>query len=51
VYLPAALGIGIASVLAAPTGVRIAHRVQPRTLRRIFAGFLLLMAWVVAASG
>jgi hypothetical protein len=31
--------------------VRIAHRVQPGTLRRIFAGFLLLMAWVVAASG
>jgi uncharacterized membrane protein YfcA len=51
VYLPAALGIGIASVLAAPTGVRIAHRVEPRTLRRIFAGFLLAMAWVVAASG
>jgi uncharacterized membrane protein YfcA len=51
VFLPAAIGIGLASVLAAPLGVRIAHRVQPGTLRRIFAGFLLLMAWVVAASG
>jgi uncharacterized membrane protein YfcA len=51
VFLPAAIGIGLASVLAAPLGVRIAHRVQPGTLRRIFAGFLLLMAWAVAASG
>jgi uncharacterized membrane protein YfcA len=51
VFLPAAIGIGLASVLAAPLGVRIAHEVQPATLRRIFAGFLLLMAWAVAASG
>jgi uncharacterized membrane protein YfcA len=51
VYLPAALGVGIASVLSAPLGVRLAHRIQPATLRRVFAGFLLLMAGVVAASG
>jgi uncharacterized membrane protein YfcA len=51
VYLPAALGIGLASVLAAPIGVRIAHRIRPATLRRIFAGFLLAMSWVVARSG
>ena len=51
VFLPAAIGIGLASVLAAPVGVRIAHKVEPSTLRRIFAGFLLVMAWGVAASG
>ncbi|MDP9143204.1 MAG: hypothetical protein M3N43_00625 [Actinomycetota bacterium] len=51
VYLPAALGIGIASVLAAPWGVRLAHRVAPGTLKRIIAAFLLAMAWAVAASG
>ena len=51
VYLPAALGIGIASVLAAPWGVRLAHRASPRALKRVFAAFLLAMAWAVAASG
>jgi uncharacterized membrane protein YfcA len=51
VYLPAALGIGVASVLAAPWGVKLAHRVSGRTLRRVFAAFLLLMAGVLGASG
>lgn len=51
VFVPAALGIGLASVLAAPVGVRLAHRVSPRALKRIFAGFLLLMAAAVWAGG
>jgi uncharacterized membrane protein YfcA len=51
VYLPAAIGIGLASMLAAPWGVRLAHRVSPRTLKRVFAGFLLLMAAVVGLGG
>jgi uncharacterized membrane protein YfcA len=51
VFLPAALGIGVASVLAAPLGVRIAHRLPPVVLRRVFAAFLGLMAWAVARSG
>jgi uncharacterized membrane protein YfcA len=51
VYLPAAIGIGLASVLAAPFGVRLAHRIAPRTLKQVFAGFLILMAWAVSAAG
>ncbi|MFC3130877.1 sulfite exporter TauE/SafE family protein [Coralloluteibacterium stylophorae] len=44
VYLPAAACIAAASVLAAPWGTRLAHRVSPLMLRRIFAVFLLLVA-------
>jgi uncharacterized membrane protein YfcA len=51
VFVPAALGIGVASVLAAPLGVRLAHRVSPRTLKRVFAGFLVLMALALGLSG
>jgi uncharacterized membrane protein YfcA len=51
VFVPAALGIGLASMLAAPLGVRLAHRVSPRTLKRIFAGFLVLMALLVWSGG
>jgi uncharacterized membrane protein YfcA len=50
VYLPAAIGIGLASMLAAPWGVRLAHRVSARTLKRVFAGFLLLMAAVLGLA-
>jgi uncharacterized membrane protein YfcA len=51
VFVPAALGIGVASVLAAPWGVKLAHRIAPRTLQQVFAGFLILMAGVVFGSG
>lgn len=44
VFVPAAVGIAIASVLAAPWGVRLAHRLDGHTLKRVFAGFLLLVA-------
>lgn len=40
VYLPAALGVAIASVLAAPLGTRLAHRLSADALRRVFAAFL-----------
>lgn len=49
VYLPAAIGIGVMSVLVAPLGVRLAHRVSGRALKRIFAGFLVVMALVLMA--
>ena len=44
VYLPAALGVASASVLFAPLGARWAHQLPAVWLKRIFAGFLLLMA-------
>jgi uncharacterized membrane protein YfcA len=43
VYLPAAIGIALASVLTAPWGTRLAHRISGQALRRVFAGFLLLV--------
>ena len=43
VYLPAAAGIAVASVLAAPLGTRLAHRLSGPALRRVFAAFLALV--------
>lgn len=44
VHGPAALGIGLASLVAAPLGVRMAHRLSTRMLTRIFALLLALVA-------
>jgi uncharacterized membrane protein YfcA len=44
VYLPALLGMVAASVLTAPLGARLAHRLPVPLLKRIFAGILLLLA-------
>lgn len=41
VFLPAALGIALASVLFAPLGTRLAHRLSGLALKRVFAGLLL----------
>lgn len=43
VYLPAAVGVALASVFAAPYGTRLAHRLHGDTLKRVFAVFLLLV--------
>jgi uncharacterized membrane protein YfcA len=43
VYLPAAIGVAIASVLAAPYGTRLAHAISGKALRRVFALFLAVM--------
>jgi uncharacterized membrane protein YfcA len=51
VYLPAALGVASASVLFAPLGARWAHQLPAQSLKRIFAGFLLLMAALLAWKG
>ena len=51
VYLPAAIGVAAASVLAAPWGTRLAHRLSGTALRRVFALFLLAVALSVPASG
>jgi uncharacterized membrane protein YfcA len=50
VYLPAFVGISITSILVAPWGARLAHRLTGATLRRIFAIFLVLMGVKVAIS-
>ena len=44
VYVPALLGIAAASVVTAPFGARIAHRLPARTLRLIFAALLFILA-------
>jgi len=43
VYWPALLGIAFASMLAAPWGARLAHRMSTDKLRRRFALFLLFI--------
>jgi uncharacterized membrane protein YfcA len=43
VWLPAVLGISVASVLFAPLGARAAHRSSQVALKRIFGSFLLLL--------
>jgi hypothetical protein len=48
VYLPAAIGIALASVLVAPLGARLAHAVGGVALKRLFAGLLLLVALQLA---
>jgi uncharacterized membrane protein YfcA len=44
VYGPAFAAIVVAAVIAAPLGVRAAHRIQPQPLRRLFGVLLILMA-------
>jgi uncharacterized protein len=44
IYLPALVGISIASVVTAPYGARLAHRLPVATLKRILAAMLYLLA-------
>lgn len=48
VYLPAAIGIALASILAAPWGTRLAHALSGQSLKRVFALFLMLAGTAVA---
>jgi len=50
VYLPAFVGISLASVVVAPFGARLAHKLSGPTLRRIFAIFLIALAVKVGMS-
>lgn len=50
VYLPAFVGIAVSSVLVAPYGARLAHRLTGPTLRRIFAVFLVAIGVKVAVA-
>lgn len=51
VDVPAAAGIALASVLAAPLGVRLAHRLSGAHLQRVFALFLFAVGLSLALSG
>lgn len=51
VYLPAAAGVAVASVLAAPYGTRLAHRLHGDTLKRVFAGFLVVVGASLLLGG
>lgn len=44
VNLPALVAIASASVLTAPLGARLAHRIPELALRRVFAAFLVVVA-------
>ena len=50
VYVPAFVGISLTSMVMAPVGARLAHRLHGQTLRRIFALFLLATAAKLATS-
>jgi uncharacterized protein len=50
VYLPAAVGVAVTSVLAAPYGTRLAHRLSGVALKRVFAVFMLLVGCAFAYS-
>lgn len=51
VYLPAAIGVAMASVFAAPLGTQLAHRLSGPALKRVFAGFLLAVAAALIVGG
>jgi uncharacterized membrane protein YfcA len=44
VYLPALAGVALLSVLTAPLGARLAHRLEPGRVKRIFGLFLIVMS-------
>lgn len=50
VNVPVALLIAVASILSAPMGARWAHRLPGAHLKKIFAGFLLLVAALLLNS-
>ncbi len=50
VYLPAVAGIAVTSMMVAPVGARLAHRLPVNTLKKIFVVFLLALAIKMAVS-
>lgn len=50
VHVPAAVTIALASVVTAPQGATLAHRLPPQRLRQVFAAFLVVIAVVVSAT-
>ncbi len=51
VYGPALVGIAITSVLFAPLGAALAHRLPTSALKKVFAGFLILLGiWMLGSQ-
>jgi uncharacterized membrane protein YfcA len=51
VYLPAAAATAVASMLLAPLGVRVAHTISGASLKRVFAGFLVVVGLLIVLGG
>lgn len=51
IHVPAAVGVAVASVLAAPWGARLAHAVSGPTLRRVFAVFMVAVGLSLVLQG
>jgi uncharacterized membrane protein YfcA len=51
VYLPALAAIAAASMLTAPLGARVAHSLDTRPLKRVFASLLFVLAGYMAYKG
>jgi len=50
VYLPALAAVAAASVFTAPLGARVAHGMNTKLLKRVFAGLLLVLAAYMLAK-
>jgi uncharacterized protein len=51
VYLPALAGIAVTSMLFAPLGATLAHRLPTAVLKKVFAGFLALLGlWMLGSQ-
>ena len=50
VYLPAFAAIAVTSMVTAPIGARLAHRLPVKTLKKIFVIFLLLLAIIMLST-
>jgi uncharacterized membrane protein YfcA len=50
VFIPALAALVVASSITAPAGARLAHRTPILTLRRVFAGLLMLLATKMALT-
>lgn len=44
IYLPALLLVGVVSIFMAPVGASLAHRLPVATLKKVFAGVLMLLS-------
>jgi len=50
IFWPAALAMALASILTAPFGASMAHRLSPMRLRQVFAVFLVVIAALMALA-
>jgi len=51
VYWPAVAAISVASVLSAPLGARLAHRLNPARLKKLFAVFIAMLGLSMIVRG